>query len=130
MKISREAKRTARELLQLSLKDGRLEAGRVAEISSHLSTEKPRGYLQILKEYTRFIRLELEKRHAVIESPKALEAAGAAAIEQTLKQKFGSDITTEFRVAPSLLGGLRIKVGSDVWDGSVKARLAALSEQF
>ena len=35
-----------------------------------------------------------------------------------------------FAQNPALIGGMRIKVGSDVYDGSVQARLAALQESF
>ena len=66
-------------------------------------------------------------------SSKALEPldeTSAANIVHTLKSKFGSDITTEFRTSPALLGGLRVKLGSDVWDGSVNSRLAAFSQQL
>jgi len=130
MKISREAKRTARELLKLSSVNGRLDQARIAGISARLVETKPRSFLSILKEYTRLIRLELAKRHAVVESSVALPAEQVQSLEQNLKKQFGEDITTEFQVIPSLLGGLRIKVGSDVWDGSIKARLTALTQQL
>ena len=131
MKISREARRLARELFRLSLVNGRLDASRVSEISERLSWPRSRvAYLQILKEFSRLVRLELDRRHAVIESASALDEASATNIANTLKQKFGSDITTEFRTSPGLLGGLRIKLGSDVWDGSISSRLAALSQQL
>ncbi len=130
MKISREARRLARELFRLSLVDGRLDANRVATISERLVAEKPRAYLQILKEISRLVRLELERRHAVIESAAPLDEASARNIANTLKQRFGSDITTEFRTSAGLLGGLRIKLGSDVWDGSISSRLAAFSQQL
>jgi len=130
MKISREARRMARELFGLSLVSGRLDANRVSEISERLITEKPRGYLQILKELSRLVRLELDRRHAVIESAAPLDETITANIANTLKSKFGSDITTEFRTSPTLLGGLRIKLGSDVWDGSVNSRLIAFAQQL
>jgi F-type H+-transporting ATPase subunit delta len=130
MKISREARRMARELFGLSLVSGRLDANRVSEISKRLITEKPRGYLQILKELSRLVRLELDRRHAVIESAAPLDETITANIANTLKSKFGSDITTEFRTSPALLGGLRIKLGSDVWDGSVNSRLIAFAQQL
>lgn len=130
MKISREARRIARELFQLSLVDGRVDHGRVTEISDRVLSEKPRSYVQILKEFTRLIRLELGKRHAIVESAAALDAATTAEIENNLKNKFGKDITAEFHTAPNLLGGLRIRLGSDVWDGSVSGRLETLSKQL
>ena len=130
MKISREARRMARELYGFSLVNGRLDANRVSEISQRLVTEKPRGYLQALKELSLLVRLELDRRHAIVESAQPLDETSAANIVQTLKSKFGSDITTEFRTSPALLGGLRVKLGSDVWDGSVNSRLAAFSQQL
>jgi F-type H+-transporting ATPase subunit delta len=130
MKISREARRTARELFRLSLVNGRLDATSVSEISRRLTTEKPRAYLQILKELARLVRLELERRHSIIESAAPLDDSSAASIAKRLKLKFGDDITTEFRTSPDLLGGLRIKLGSDVWDGSISNRLNTLSQQL
>jgi F-type H+-transporting ATPase subunit delta len=130
MKISKEARRMARELFRFSLVDGRLNASRVSDISERLVAQKPRAYLQILKELSRLVRLELDRRHAVIESPALLDEASATNIANMLKQNFGSDITTEFRTSPDLLGGLRVKLGSDVWDGSIRSRLAALSQQL
>jgi F-type H+-transporting ATPase subunit delta len=130
MKISRESRRLARELFRLSLVDGRLDAGRVMEISERVIAEKPRGYRQILKEISRLVRLELDRRHAIIESASPLDESNASNIANTLKERFGNDISTEFRTSPGLIGGLRIKLGSDVWDGSISNRLAALSQQL
>lgn len=130
MKISREARRLARALFRLSLVNGRLDAGRVSEIADRILAEKPRGFLQIVKEFSRLVRLELDRRHAVIESASSLDEASATNIANILKEKFGGDITTVFRTSPGLLGGLRIKLGSDVWDGSISSRLAALSQQL
>jgi len=130
MKISKEARRMARELFRFSLVDGRLNASRVSGVSERLVAQKPRGYLQILKELTRLVRLELDRRHAIVESASPLDETSATNIANTLRQNFGSDITTEFRTSPGLLGGLRIKLGSDVWDGSISSRLATLSQQL
>jgi F-type H+-transporting ATPase subunit delta len=128
MKISRESRRLARGLFRFSLVDGRLDPQRVSGISDRLLAEKPRDFLQILKEFSRLVRLELDRRHAVIESASPLDETSARSIANTLKHGFGSDITTEFRTSPDLLGGLRIKLGSDVWDGSISSRLAALTQ--
>jgi len=130
MKISKEARRFARELFQASLMNGRLDAKSVAEYADRLIAEKPRSYVQILREFTRLVRLELERRHAVIESAQPLDTAETERIRQELLSRFGSDITFEFRSNPSLLGGLRVQIGSDVWDGSVANRLHLLKQQL
>lgn len=130
MKVNKEVRRFARELFLASFTDGRLDAAKSKEVSDKLVAAKPRGYFQILREYTRLVRLELDRRHAVVESATDLDAAELSRLKTELPSQFGQDITMEFRTNPTLLGGLRIQVGGDVWDGSVSSRLAALTKQL
>ena len=130
MKISKEAKRLARELFHASLTNGRLDAAKTSNLADRLVKAKPRGYAGVLREFTRMVRLELASRHAVVESATVLDAAETAQLKKEIPARFGDDLTLEFRTNPSLLGGARISVGNDVWDGSVKARLAAFSQQL
>jgi F-type H+-transporting ATPase subunit delta len=90
--------------------------------------EKPRQYVDVLKDYQRLVRLEIEKRHAVIESATPLNRSLGEQVVANLKARYGDDLATEFRTNPELLGGLRIKIGSDVFDGSVRNRLNRLQE--
>jgi hypothetical protein len=53
-----------------------------------------------------------------------------ANVEAGLVQVYGPGIITSFAERPALIGGMRIKVGSDVYDGSVQAGLAALKKSF
>jgi F-type H+-transporting ATPase subunit delta len=123
MKIPKEARKLSRELYKASLQDGRLDEDRVRKIAQHLVSTKPRHYLNILKDYDRMIRLELAARHAVIESATELDGETRGQLEGTLRGKYGQDLTTEFKTEPALIGGLRIKIGSDVYDSTVRERL-------
>jgi len=128
MKLSREARRQARELFAITIVNGRLDDSRVKTVFDDLAQKKPRSYVQILKELARLVRLEVATHHAVVESASPLEPAAARAFEAGLKTRFG-ELTTEFRPNPALIGGLRVKIGSDVWDGSIQARLEAIKQQ-
>ena len=66
----------------------------------------------------------------MVESAAPLDPQANNKIVNDLQKKHGSDLTTEFKVAPDLIGGLRIKIGSDVWDGSVRHRLDRLAQHF
>jgi F-type H+-transporting ATPase subunit delta len=123
MKISKEARRTARQLIRLTLRDGAVNEDTARQIVGKLIAEKPRHYLGILSAYQRMLRLEVEKRLAIVESAVELDGNERRSITSKLKKQHGADITTEFRVTPDLIGGLRIKLGSTVWDGSIKSRL-------
>jgi F-type H+-transporting ATPase subunit delta len=74
------------------------------------------------------VKLELERRTARIESAIALPPDFQAGIQAELARAYGPGLHIWFGQNPALIGGLRIKVGSDVYDGSVQARLAALEE--
>ena len=95
-----------------------------------LIEKKPRNYIDVLKNYRRLLRLELEKRRARIETASELDSTTSSELVANLKKKYGNDLTTEFVNNPALLGGVRIRVGSDVWDGSVRNRLERLQQQL
>jgi F-type H+-transporting ATPase subunit delta len=84
----------------------------------------------VLKNYKRLLRLEVEKRHATIETASEVDLAIRSEIVSNLKSKYGNDLATEFHVDPQLLGGMRVRVGNDVWDGSVRNRLQRLQHEL
>ena len=130
MKLNKEIRQVSRKMLQASFTDGQLDPGRISSLVDSLVTRKPRNYVDALKNYKRLLRLELEKRHATIETASEVDSAVRSEIEANLKSKYGNDLSTEFRVAPELLGGMRIRVGNDVWDGSVRNRLERLQHEL
>ena len=130
MKINREIRRLSREMLRASFTDGQLDPGRISSLVDSLIAKKPRHYVNVLKNYRRLLRLELEKRQARIETASEVDSAVKSGIVANLKKKYGSDLTTEFIVNPELLGGMRIRVGSDVWDGTVRNRLERLQQEL
>lgn len=130
MKITKEARQLSRQLFRLSFTEHRLDRAKVSSLVQSIIAERPRHYEGALQAYQRLLRLEVEKRHAVIESATPLSEEASSSIVANLKSKYGDDLTSEFSVNPELIGGMRIKIGSDVWDGSVRSRLAALQEQF
>jgi F-type H+-transporting ATPase subunit delta len=130
MKINREIRQLSRQLLRASFTDGQLDRGKIASLVQSLIDKKPRHYIDVLENYKRLIRLEVEKRHARVESAASLTQEATARILKNLKKKYGKDLTTEFVVNPELLGGMRIRIGSDVWDGSVRNRLERLKQQL
>lgn len=126
MKISKEARRTSRQLFRACLVDGKLNEQNVRTVVSKVAESKPRGFIGILDNFARLVSAEIERSKAVVESAAELDSATRASLQSSLNQKYGRTLELEFHVNPELLGGIRVRVGSDVWDGSVKARLEAL----
>ncbi|MEY2512639.1 MAG: F-type H+-transporting ATPase subunit delta [Verrucomicrobiota bacterium] len=130
MKINKETRQLSKELLRASFTDSQLDSGRVASLVKSLIEKKPRHYIQVLEAYQRLLRLEVEKRTATIETATELSPESGAQIVANLKRKYGSDLAANFVVNKDLLGGMRIRVGSDVWDSSVRNRLHRLQQQL
>ena len=130
MKINKEIRQLSREMLRASFTDGQLDPGRISSLVDSLIAKKPRHYVDVLKNYRRLLRLELEKRQARVETASEVDSATTAELVANLKKKYGGDLKTEFVVNPELLGGMRIRVGSDVWDGTVRNRLERLQQEL
>jgi len=130
MKLSKDSRNTAKQLFQASFVDGRLQADRLRQAASLVIERKPRNYVGILKEIHRLARLEIARHHAIIQSAAQISPGEANQLAGELKSRYGNDLTTEFAVDPSLLGGLRIQIANDVIDGSVKARLQLLENSL
>lgn len=130
MKVSKDALRAARQLFRACFDaSGRLHGSRIKRVVKLVGDKKPRNYLSILHAFQRLVRLELEKRSAYIESAAPLATDIREQLRVDLQKKFGEDLTLEFAVTPELLGGMKVRVGSQVWDGSVRAKLEALSDK-
>ena len=130
MKINKEIRQLSKGMLRASFTDSQLDRGKIVSLVQSLITKRPRHFLEILQNYKRLLRLEIEKRHAKIESATELSSKAAFDIDARLKRKYGEDLTTEFVVDRALLGGLRVRVGSDVWDGTVRSRLQRLEQEL
>jgi F-type H+-transporting ATPase subunit delta len=130
MKITKQARREAKELFRSCVVGGLLEENRVRQAVQQVLQMKPRGYLAILTHFVRLVKLDIERRTARVESAVPLASDLQTQIQTSLARSYGKGLDISFAQNPELIGGVRIKVGSDVYDGSVQGRLAELQESF
>jgi F-type H+-transporting ATPase subunit delta len=130
VKAKRKVTRAARQLFRLCRVDGALDQERVRQVARGLVESRRRGTVAILSEFLRQVRLDRDRRTALVESAAPLASAMRERIEADLTRIYGSDVTASFADNDALIGGLRIRIGSDVYDGSVRARLAALETRL
>ena len=130
MKGTKQSRRLAKQLFKSCQIDDQLNADRVRKAVSLLIERKPRGYFGILQNLQRLVKLDEASRSARVESAVALGQAQQQDVRNSLKRLKGGDVTVVFATNPGLIGGMRVKIGDDVYDGSVKTRLTALSDNF
>jgi F-type H+-transporting ATPase subunit delta len=130
MKTARQAQREARQLFRLSFVDGSLDENRVRLVVERVLAARQSGGLAVASRFLRLVRQDRARHHAEIASALPLPAPIRAEIEASLARQYGAGLITSFVEDPSLIGGVRLTAGSDVYDGSVKGGLAALEGRF
>ena len=130
MKASRKTRRAARRLFRLCRVDGRLDAERVRLVATRIAGSGRRGTLAMLGQLLRLVRLDRDGHRAIVESATLLPDDLRVDVESGLARLYGQGLDTSFAINPRLIGGMRIRVGSDVYDASVRAKLAALEARL
>lgn len=126
MKTPREARKLARRMFRAACPDGTLDDQTARALADDLIARKPRHYVPILKEFLRLLRLEKAKTHAAITSAEPLSEPLRQSFQQVVTQRIGPSATLSFAVNPALLAGVRVQIGSEVLDGSLRARLESV----
>jgi F-type H+-transporting ATPase subunit delta len=125
-----EVRRQSKLWFRWCLVDGRLDEQRAREVVKCVLESKRRGYLAVLGEFARLMKLEDARHTAKVESATPLRPDLQARLQGTLESAYGEGISTEFLENTDLIGGMRIRVANDVYDGSVRWRLTELAASF
>jgi len=125
-----QLKRTAKVLFRLCLKDGELDEVRAREAVKFILRRRRRGYFAVLNEFKRLLKLETARHTAKVESAISLGSDLEARLRTNLEQRYGAGVSAEFVENPQLIAGLRIRIANDVYDSSVRSRLATLASGF
>jgi F-type H+-transporting ATPase subunit delta len=110
--------------------DGKLDENRARQVVKHVLESKRRGYLAVLGNFRCLMKLEHARHTARVESATPLRPDLQARLQKSLESSYGEGLSTEFLENTDLIGGMRIRVANDVYDGSVRFRLKALAASF
>ena len=105
--------REVRNFIAVLMRNGRLHA-----------------FNEVLAEYRREINLRLGIAHATVTSARKLDDNERREIEQQAATLAGKQVHATFQEDSTLVGGMILRVGSTVYDGSVRGRLARLKDQL
>jgi F-type H+-transporting ATPase subunit delta len=130
MKMTARARRQAKQLFRLCLVNGMLDEDRVNQAVRRVLQARRRGYMVLLAKFHRLVKIDHARHTAEVQSARPLPPDLRTRVQTSLESLYGPGITTLFAENPALIGGMRIRVASDVYDGSVRAGLAALEKRF
>jgi F-type H+-transporting ATPase subunit delta len=98
----------------------------------HLLIEngRVRGVPEIAERYQEMADAAAGRAHVVVRSAAPLAEEQRRRLERGLSRVTGKQVTVAVEIDPSLIGGLSARVGGLVFDGSIRAQLAALEEEL
>ena len=126
----RQIQRIAKRLFRWCLVNGELDEERVRRVVRTVLESRRRGYFLVLLSLHRLIKLELAQHTAAVETPFVLPADLRARTQNTLRMEYGARTITKFIHRPELIGGMRVQVGYDVYDGTIKSKLKLLEQRL
>ncbi|WP_260704504.1 ATP synthase F1 subunit delta [Edaphobacter flagellatus] len=102
-----------------------------------------RNFLAVVMDHHRFGELSeiIDEYHVVadgnagftdaeITSARALDDAGRTQLEEQVSKLIGGRVRATYKEDPTLLGGAVVRVGSTVYDGSIRAQLEQLKQKL
>lgn len=130
MKTNRQTRFTARKLFRFCLVNGQLDEARARDVARKIVESRHRGYIPLLWQFRRLVKLECDRHSAEIASAVPLQSDLREHITADLEHVYGLGLAIRFVEKPELIGGVRVLVGSDVYDDSVRYRLGLLKKSF
>lgn len=130
MKRDKQISQLAKKLVVLSKdSEGIITSSTVEQVLSGLKQVKPRRYLALLRCYLEHIRREIALQTAEVAAPSALSEETLKAIEQHYSIIYGRSIRARSITEESLIAGVRVRVGDDLYDASIAGQLGRIAHQ-
>ena len=130
MKTSALIDRAAKRLFTACSTNGRIDDDRVRQAVRLTLDAKRRSRLAVVGRFERLVKLDRLRHTATLTSAVSLAPYLRAKLEATLARKYGAGLAFRYVKDAAVIGGVRVVVGSDVYDGTIRGALATLAERI
>jgi F-type H+-transporting ATPase subunit delta len=103
-----------------------MEEERAREVVRCVAAARSRDRLAVLTQFRRYALRDATHHAARVESAAPLNPEVQRLVQARLEWSYKRPLSTSFEENGALIGGMRIRVGDDVIDGSVRAALDAI----
>ncbi len=84
----------------------------------------------IARQYLELLDVKFDRVHASVAMARTPDKALQNAVRERLSEVLGKEVITHYREDPGILGGVIVRVGDRVMDGSLRRRLKILRRQM
>lgn len=130
-KVNRFVRMWSTYLFKLSFNHSKMICEkRVQEILRVTKEKLPIHHKLILKEYLAYLREELNKNTIIVEYADSIEHTLTQKIKVKMNSYYNKKMFLIKKRNPSLLAGICIKVGDDMWDLSIDSNIQKISKKL
>jgi F-type H+-transporting ATPase subunit delta len=130
MKIRKRDRREAKQLFRICCPKGALNEDRVRQVVGMKISQSHRNRGPVLEHLLRLVRLNRVRNTAIVETAVPLVSEMREQTQRDLSRRYGTGLAFRFVEQPSLIGGMRVQVGHDVYDGSIQGELRELEQKL
>ncbi len=127
MSATKQIRATAKLLLSLSLDNGQLSEPKVQGVLAWFEQKRPAHAASLLREYHRLVQREVNRSRARVEFAGELAGGAIPSIVAELSKIYQRPISAAAVENPTLIAGVRVSIGDDVFERSIASQLEALS---
>lgn len=127
MKSSKYLKKQSNKAAELSFKKGELDKTAASKFIKAFKSLPLNESIPALNFYLTAVKRELSKSILTVTSASKLSYQQISELKKTFAKDF-KILETHEEIAPSILGGVRVRIGDVVFDGSIRERLNQLKE--
>lgn len=127
---SRLGDASAKGALIERLLDGRAGAGTRLVASAIVQRPRERRVRQLLDRAIRIVSSQRGRVVATVRVAAPLTEQQRSRLTDTLSTRYGTAVSLNLLIDPSVVGGLRIEIGDDVIDATVASRLSDLRQRL
>lgn len=127
MKKNKKLKELVQKMADVSFKDGKLLDLKARNYLKDIKKLPTSESIYILSEYLKALKIMKLQTTLIIESATPLSPTQISQIKSELRKDFKfSEVETV--INPELIGGIRIRIGDNLYDDSVLAKIIQIGE--
>jgi len=125
---NRKLRSFANRLLELSKTDGLIDSSKVTAVIETLKRTNRHGLKETLEIYRDLIREDIRQSTAKITYAGTISESSQTTLLKSLENRAGRKLTLELKEDPSLIAGIKVRVGDSVFEHSIQRMLSQISQ--
>ena len=110
--------------------DGQMPKNVVNFVLVTLDKRRQRLLRSIAQQYHELLDAHMGREHVEVTVARPMDDAGSKMIAERLSKALGREAIPHIRVNPAILGGLVVRTGDTIYDGSVRRRLEGMRRRL